>query len=395
VAIKLQVYKEYRIVPLRFERAKTGAPDETFPDIDDRGHNFKVPTVDGLAESKEIRGPVVGLRKRQKIKLNLIRESIDLNAPLFLTSSDETAIKIVDPAPGKKLHGVKQTTIEMEGSDFAQAAPKSAQIQVRYQSKDGPIIYELTAYVFTPLPVFLQPHIVTINNNAGTGGVSPSINMDKVMAQVKGLWACCGVNFVVQPTKSWSVNLPTANLMRRGGGGDDRNELLKEWQPNSINIYIVREIQGALGQGISKSTYVGSGLIHPCVFAGERTGAVVRGSGDTYWWANDLAHELGHFFTLWHPTDGSPASGPWVRFETWSMRFLMHNYNYTGRSGPPGDPADWTTFNDFGYGKHSSGNPYRAGMVPLKNVRTGASAGRDAQCSTTRNHILLGPVNLY
>lgn len=76
------------------------------------------------------------------------------------------------------------------------------------------------------------------------------------------------------------------------------------------------------------------------------------------------------------------------------MHFLMHNYNYTGRSGPPGDPADWPTFNDFGYGKHSSGNPFRAGLIPLKNVRTGAGAGLDAQCSTARNHIK-DPTNLY
>ena len=345
-----------------------------------------------MAESKEIRGAVVGLRKRQKIKLRLVREYIDTSSPLYLTSSDETTIKVVDPAPGKKLAGRKKTTIELQGGDFSQAKPKSAKIEVRYESKDGPIIYELTAYVFTPLPVFFQPHIVTINNNFGTGGIQPVINLDRVMKHVKALWSACGVNLVAQNSKSWSVNLPTANKMRFA---DVNTVLAAKWQNNTINIYIVREIDGALGYGFSKAAHAGFGINKPSVFAGERTGTVRRRAGDTYWWANDLAHELGHFFTLWHPTDGFPANGPWVRRETWSMRFLMHNYNYTGRSGPPGDPAHWPTFNDLGYGKNSSGNQYRAGLIPLKNVRTGAGAGRDAQCSTARNRIQQGPANLY
>jgi hypothetical protein len=65
MAIKLAGMKELRIVPIRFERAKTGAPDMAFPDIDDRGYNAKVPEVNGLAESTEVRGPVMGLTKKQ------------------------------------------------------------------------------------------------------------------------------------------------------------------------------------------------------------------------------------------------------------------------------------------------------------------------------------------
>lgn len=390
MAVKLQVYKEMRLVPVRFERAKTGAPDEEFPDIDDRGHNFKVPAM-GIAESKEIRGPVIGLRKSQKIKIKLVREQIDHSAPLFISSSDDDVIKVTKPASGVALATGKSTIIELEGGDFAQANPKSAKIEVRYESKTGPIIYELTAYVFSPLPVFLQPHIVTINNNAGTGGVKPAINVDNVMAQVKALWASSGVKFIVQPSKEWSVNLPTANKMM---WGDVNTVLAKMWQANTVNIYVVREIDGALGLGISKAAHTGFGINKPCVFAGEKSGAIVR--ADTYWWANDVAHELGHFFTLWHPTDGPSASNAWKRYDTWSMRFLMHNWNYTGRAGPPGDPADWPTFNNFGYGQYQANQPFRGGMVPLKNVRTGLDkAGRDGQCSEARTHILKGPASLY
>jgi hypothetical protein len=392
VSIKLQAYKEIRLVPVRFERAKSGNPDESLPEIDDRGHNFKVPAVDGAAESKEIRGPVIGLRKRQRIKLRLIRECIDLSAPLYLTSSDEQTVKLVNPAAGKKMASGQKTVVEFEGGDFAGAAPQNARIQVRFGSKDGPILYELTAYVFTPLPVFLQPHIVTVHNSAGSGGTAPPIDLQKVMEQVKSLWAPCGIQFAVQNTLSWSVNLPTANFVRFA---DVNAVLAANWRANTINIYIVRELEDALGYGFSKSAHAGFGINKPSVFAGQRSGTVKRATGDVYWWANDLAHELGHFFTLWHPTDGTAPPAAWVRYETWSMRFLMHNYNYTGRAGPPGNAAHWPAFNDFGYGKHSSGNPYRSGLIPLKNVRSGAGAGRDAQCSTARNHIRQGPANLY
>lgn len=391
MAINTPVYKELRMVPVRFERAITGDPDENSPDLDDRGHNFKVPAVEGLAESKEIRGPVVGLRKQQKIKLRLVRECIDNAAPLFITSSDESTIKVIDPAAGVKLASGRRTVIELQGGDFAQAKPKTAKIEVRYEAKDGPIIFELTVYVFSPLPVFVKPYLVTINNMAGAGGVAPAINLNAVMTQAKALWACCGIRLIVQGTESFPINLPTAGQMR----WEDVNTVLAaKWQANCINVYVVREIVGALGYGISKAAHAGFGISKPCVFAGGGQGdggGVLRGGGDIYWWANDVAHELGHFFTLWHPTD-DPDPRWW---DTWSMRFLMHNHNYTERGIPPGNPADWPTHNDFGYGMHAPGEPFRGAMVPLKNVHTASSAGRDAQCSEARSHILKGPASLY
>lgn len=392
MAIKLQVYKELRMVPVRFERAKTGDPDENYPDIDDRGHNFKVPAVDGLAQSTEIRGPVVGLLKHQKIKLRLVRECIGASAPLYLTSSDETAVKVITPAAGKKVASGADTIIELQGLDFIQARPKTAKIEVRHGSTTGPILYELTAYVFSPLPVYIQPHLVTINNRRGRHGIQPNINLDQVTRLAKALWAPCGVQLVVQATRIWSVNLHHSNIMRF----DEINTVLAaNWSPNRINVYIVREIADALGYGFSKSAHAGYGINRPSVFAGERQGTTARGPGDTYWWGNDLAHELGHFFTLWHPTDDPGDGSTWQRFETWSMRFLMHNFNFTHRDNPPGDPAHWPTFNDFGYGIHVPDYPFRAGLVPLKNVRTTAGAGVDGQCSTARNHILRGPAHLY
>jgi len=120
-------------------------------------------------------------------------------------------------------------------------------------------------------------------------------------------------------------------------------------------------------------------------------------SSNTYWCANDLAHELGHFFSLWHPTDGANDADPWSnwgREDTWSMRFMMHNYNKTFRENPPQNGDNWPSFNDFGYGT-SGVEAYRSGLISMKNVRTAAGAGRDAQCSTARNYIAQGAAVLY
>jgi hypothetical protein len=389
VALTLNIYKEMRVAGVRFERAKTGDPDPAYPDVDDRGHNHKVPATDGGPESKEIRGPVIGVTKGKKVKVKLIRSMIDTSAPLYLTSSDTDAVKVIDPDDGKLSSG-KEIIVELEGQNFAAAKPKEAKIEVRYASAEGPIVHQLTVFVFSPLPVFIQPHLVTVHNAAGTGGVEPNLNLGTVMSQVSALWAPAGIRFVVQAVKKWSVNLAAANQV---AFGEVNTVIARQWQANAINVYIVQQLQNALGYGFSKAAHAGFGISKPSAFAGARQGTDVRGAGDSYWWANDLAHELGHFFTLWHPSDDPGDGSDWELEDTWSMRFLMHNYNATFREPRP--RPDWPRYNDFGYGHKSPQNPFRAGLVPMKNVRTSAGAGREAQVSVVRNHILKGPANLY
>ena len=60
------------------------------------------------------------------------------------------------------------------------------------------------------------------------------------------------------------------------------------------------------------------------------------------------------------------------------MRFLMHNWNQTRRQ--KGIPP-WTDHQDFGYGANN-----RGALIPFKEVRSSAGAGRDAQCSHVRNY---------
>jgi hypothetical protein len=403
MAIKLQAKKELRIVPVRFERAITGSPDPKYPDIDDRGHTHIVPAVNGLPASDPIRGAVLGLTKDQDVTIKMVREDIDEKAPLFVTSSDEDAIKIISPADGETCGNGKDCEIQLKGGHFAASTPKSAKVEIRYGAKDGPIVATLTTYTFNRLLVFVQPHIVTINDPSGASGIAPGLDFSEVMKQVKALWACCGINILVKPTQSFDINLSNANKLTDHPAGNPNgfstaefNSIFaKSWVPNAINVYAVMQIAGgALGYGFSKAAHAGFGINKPSVFLGMKDNSSDR-TNQTYWCANDLAHELGHFFTLWHPSDEpSPTVAGWEREETWSMRFLMHNYNQTNRDNAPQGGAHWPEYNDFGYGS-LDGYPFRAGLISLKNVRASEGAGKDAHCSTIRNYIAQGPSALY
>jgi hypothetical protein len=391
MGIKLQAKKELRIVPVRFTRATSGAPDAKYPDIDNRGHNHTVPTVNGLAESGPLPGAVVGIGKQQEVTIQMIRDGIDNSADLFVTSSDHEAIQIIEPKDGEKCENAKHCNITLTGGNISGATPKSAAVQIRFGAKDGPIIAILTTYTFPKLTIKIQPHVVTIDDPSGSGGITPTLKIDDVMTQVAAIWASSGIEFVVQKTQAFNIKLAQANKMLFNEIND---VFAAKWIPDTINVYIMQELENALGYGLSKAAYASFGLTRPGVFMGMKTDTTDRTS-EVYWCANDLAHELGHFFTLWHPSD-KPSSGAssWERHETWSMRFLMHNYNFTGRASAPQDGANWPDFNDFGYGAFGA-NPYRAGLISLKNVRTSAGVGRDAQCSTVRNYIAQGPSVLY
>ena len=77
---------------------------------------------------------------------NLRSEEAPSDAPLVvpkITSSDEEVVRVVSPAADALLPSQKKCLVELQGKDFTSAKPKSAKIEVRYESSDGPVIYEL------------------------------------------------------------------------------------------------------------------------------------------------------------------------------------------------------------------------------------------------------------
>jgi hypothetical protein len=151
--------------------------------------------------------------------------------------------------------------------------------------------------------------------------------------------------------------------------------LTTNWVANTINAYFVRQIGtgNTLGYGFSRPSSVTFATTNPGIILGDQAGGSVH---DSPWAGNDLAHESGHFFQLWHPNNQQPPS---EREDTWSRRFLMHNHN-TQRI-----MSNWK--DDNGYG--ALGRSARRGaLVTHKHIQHIAT---DNECTTARRAILAGP----
>ncbi len=391
MSIILKTKNSLRLVPIKFVKAGDESPQKQYPDIDDRGYRHKVPTVNGYPESKELRGPVLGASKGETLTVKLVRQAISEEASLFIRSSDEEVLSIVSPSENECCEPGPETEITFSAGNFSGSTPRSANIEVRFESLNGPVIGQLTVYVFAKLNLCIQPFLVSISDAAGVGAKAPNLDVDKLCEQVSALWAPCGVDIDMQMAKSFAVRLSSANVL-------DFSEINKvfseQWEENAINVYIVQEIKDVLGLGISRAVHKSFGLSHPGIFLGLHSKGIDR-SQDVYWCANDLAHELGHFFGLRHPSDKSTqVESGWEKYDTWSMRMLMHNYNTTGRQAPPKD-SDWPAFNDLGYGETEGGEAYRAGLINLKKISVSSQHGVEGQCSTARNFIAKGPTVIY
>lgn len=352
--IKVDIHKTRRFHLVRFRRAiASGNPDVKYPDPDDRGylgHEF---------------GPIVGVLQGKTVTVRLERLNIDNSAPLFVTSSDVAAFTVRSPKGGK-LGATQLIDIEITGATGGN--PKIAKLRVHFQSATGPIIHEMTVWVFQPLNVAITPHLCTIAQTGVAGsGVTSVANLATIMPLVRAVWAHYGVTFTINATVNTTVTLAAAGSVSWAELG---TLLGTNWVPGSINVYLVPQITSSgggttLGYGISRVSAVTYSLPNPGIVLADGGGGITR---DAMWWANDMAHEVGHFFTLWHPENLQP---PNEREDTWSRRMLMHNFNHMGTMG------NWK--DDVGYG-----NINRGCFVTMKNL---SQLVTDNECTTARGTI--------
>lgn len=199
MALQQEVYKWHRLVLVRFQRATTGQPNATKPDVDDRG----------FAATEH--GPVVGLVQGNNITVRLTREHLDKAAALFVTSSDKSTFTVASPASGA-LPGTVDMDIQINGVKGGAGSPVLAKLEVRFGSATGPIIHQLTVWVFQPLTVALTPHMVTIADAAGnsTGSVA---NVAQIMKLVAAIWQACGVTISIQPAVNDNVVFATNGIV--------------------------------------------------------------------------------------------------------------------------------------------------------------------------------------
>ncbi|MAK92059.1 MAG: hypothetical protein CMI13_12595 [Oleibacter sp.] len=377
---------------MRFQRAIEGLPDSRYPEIDERGFNHSVPAINGQPASSPVRGNAVSIAHNHTVEIQMVRENIADNATLYATSSDDSIFTVETPEQGKPCATGKKVNLTLNTQFVLGTQPAVAQLEIRYGKPDGPVIACLLVYVMPMLVVNIQPHLVAIND-ASKPGTAPLIQLDSIAPLVQAIWYNAGV----------SLNFAKAKMVTFQGSKADYLEFAEvnavlntHWQSGHINVYVVQELEDALGYGFSVDDYKGYGIAHPSVFLGlNDSSSGIQRTNDNLYCANDIAHEIGHFFTLRHPSDGPKDNHTWQRFDSWSMRLLMHNWNTTWRD--PADTAhngaDWPEFNQFGYGNSPHG-PYRGAAIPLKTINPG-KRGVDGQCAAARNHIARGAARLY
>ena len=371
MAFKYQIYKTQRVCLIRFKRKIEGEPVFEFPDVDNRG-SFRQYT-DGNFD----RGPVVPVMQSDDIYIEILRERIDKSAPLFATSSDEATMVTgsKNQLPAESSMTLRLTGVRGNGD----AMPKKSSLQIRYGSPTGVIIAELGVWVFTKMSVNLTPHRVIISDATGASAASRA-NIGAVIALTKAFWRHYGIVINDAPI----VNTPFPATTAGQVVWTEHDALLgTSHTPSSINAYFVAQTDANfLGWGFSRAFINDptNGRTNPGIILADRDGTLDRHL-DTHYLANDLAHEIGHFFGLAHVDNRSPngtaADVNNFRDDTWSRRCLMHNYNASDftASPPPGSPGD------VGYGTNAAlgKRGYRGGLVMLKDLT-------DAN-NPTKNHI--------
>lgn len=403
MTIKLAVKNTCRIVPVRFERASNNEPNTQFPDIDDRGFCGNLDSIDGQTNKEQISSAAMTLNAGQPATIKLVRESISPTAPLFVTSSNDAIVSVVSSSEDAKCAEGPVSFINLKASQLEDGLPKSCDIEVRFSSSDGPVIQRLHVCVLPSLIVNIQPYLVRIDGQNGATGKALKLDVEKCAAIASAIWLNAGIELSVAKPILLNANLLQANKIACNKHLNEMNDVLMlRWEPERINVYFVEEIEGALSYTINAQEFKYAHLKHPAVFFGLHTQRSTTADSmptsradDMHLCGNDLAHELGHFFSLQHPSttnqdqeaQSEPIDAP---RDTWSMRSLMYAENPISRQAP--GSAQWQDFNNFGYGIKGEKQAYRGALLPIKSLRPGND---DTHCIIARDYINAGFKNLY
>lgn len=392
-------------MPVRFERASKTEPNIQYPDIDNRGFRNKVAAIDGHTLSNQPSSALLCLIAGQVATIKLVRETISPTAPLYITSSNADLLALITPSENTKCPDGPFSLINIKAQSINNNEPQMSTIEVRFGGIDGPIIHRLAVYVLTSLVVKIQPYLVKIDGKNGATGKPPSINLNKVIEIATAIWAGAGVQLSVAKPIALEASLVQANKVACNKHLNEINQLLSlKWEADRINLYIVKEVEGDNSYTINAQEYKYLKLEHPAIIFGLIVASTKNQhksrADDAHQCGNDIAHELGHFFSLHHPVvqsenqialqDTNQLHEQDHRLDTWSMRSLMYATNTTKRE-PPGS-APWQVFNDFGYGLKNDKEAYRGALIPIKQLGESVS---DAHCIAARNYISQGSKHLY
>lgn len=361
------------VVPVRLGRAVRGAPVINNPDIDDRGWLMNRPA--GI-NSTNARGAMFGMMVGTDVTIELVREDIDGDTPLYVVAETVASpqFSVLSPATGLippdgkfRLHAIADTA-------------SGQKLEIRLGAADGPVLYEAEPHVFSPLTLNVTPHICTIHQAAGAPGtgVAPQANgaaldVARLRNGVNAVWQPAGIRFNFGATQNNTYFGYTRNDFPRWQSntnvGSEGHLVSQNRVANTCNVYFVRYMDNSLGVGVNRDTVASEGWTQPGIIVGVEGSIGGGGAGpvsnrgsagaDLYQeLINDLAHELGHYLSLQH-VDNRNSPG---RDDTFTRRCLMHPNNLM-----PGPGGNNVRFDDAGYGT-SGGSGHRGCLITLKNL---------------------------
>lgn len=374
MAINKSIFRQLRIVPLRFTRCanpadpdvESGPARADCPDPDDRGYSdtAHAPILPVAFDSNTGRGDAAHVK--------VIRQNIENSAELFVDSDTPGVLDVTSPAAGVALPARQNAIIRLQ----AQAAG-NARIRVKLGSgASAPIIAELAARVAAIIPVDVVLHRSSITG-AGAGPPDPALiplvggvpdfsRADALLDGANIIWRPHAVRFRVIARRQSTIADTNAGVLSQTGSPPSSPQLTPllttNRQAHAINVHFIRRI----GTGSTR------GLGVTLVLAPTTYGVALPDGADS----NDLAHELGHVLNL--DFFAAPAGGGahaddepgGKRTDIWTTRRLMHSFN-------PFAPAQAYQA-DVGYGANN-----RGGLITMKNIAIETTDDEDRVARTS------------
>jgi hypothetical protein len=362
---ELQTYRERRLVPLRWKRARHGPAHPDYPDIDDRG--TRAPEF----------APIVGIMEETQVYVRVVRELIAADAPLFVTSSEPGVVRVTAPEGGMLPAG-PHADIQLEG--IVGGDPNQVHVEVHFGAPDGPVVTRLVARCFKALDVRIVAHVMTVTNYDGSNPKTAITDIRTLMRSVNAVYQPCGIRFHVAEIVKETYHLSDPENV---SDGDQRNMAEKLNRKNVMNVYQIHRIgngndvggtdsrKRVMTEPTLKYTVPSVGVADQALYcAACGTEPVYFDNYDQVEHGMTLAHEIGHFLTLGHV---DLRDDVWTfAGDFWARRNIMF------RVWPLPSFQDWR--DDTGYGRNR-GLTRAGGLVTHKQIPTVAG---DNQCTRAR-----------